>query len=368
MCGLCFNWFFFWLGINQEYVVLAHNLSSYVFMQKNRFLQNQHAGIEYASFLGEVYEAYFYESLLKVVQTEGLDLRLAAKGPYAPVKKHYVKTGFFCTGDGKCVYNMQGAAFAEFDCLAIGTEVVYFYECSISNKCNAALKKEMLKKKVLLEYLFPQHQIIPVVVSAHEAVVAYCERWKADGIEAWQVVIPDMDCVALAHGNQPKSLPKPKQIMSLQELNYLIAPTPYFEQLAELTAALAHTNGLQDAYACCQNIQPEWFSRLYWGMVSGSSIGLEAAKSWEAVMVVVDLTKNAHPTLRYYAYQEAQHRFFEFTPELEPLKRIKFSRLELAKILPIIRFKSDADFQELQQELRQFRYKVNKCESLSQVG
>lgn len=343
---------------------MVHNLSSYVFMQKNRFLQNQHAGIEYASFLGEVYEAYFYESLLKVVQTEHLDLRLAAKGPYASAKKHYVKTGFFCTSDGKCVYNMQGAAFAEFDCLAIGIDAVYFYECSISNKCTVALKKEMLKKKVLLEYLFPQHKIIPVVVSAHASVVAYCGRWKTDGIEAWQVVMADVDCVALAYGNEPKNLPKPKHMMGLQELNYLIAPTPYFEQLGALTASLAQHNRLQDAYAHCQNIQRAWFSRLYWGMVTGASVGLEAAKSWEKVIVVVDLIKNSHPTLRYYAYDDAQHRFFEFTPELEPLKRIKFSRLELIKALPILQLKSDEALRQLQQELKQSRHHVNQLKIL----
>ena len=337
-----------------------HNLHNYVFMQKGRFLEHQHQGTEHASFLGEIYEAYFYESLLQVLQQESCPMRLVAKGPYASLKRHYIKTGFFSTVDGKCVYNMQGSSFAEFDCLAISANEVYFYECSISNKCNITLRKELLKKKTLLAYLFPQHRIVPVVVSEHEAVVAYCNRWQSDGIEAWLFKMPNIDCVQLAQNNQPKTLPKPEQVMSLQELNYLIGTAPYFEHLQTLTQALAKYDSLHEVHVACEVANNHWLSRWYWGKIPGAWTHLPQAQAHEEVLVVIDFSKNAYPVLRYYVHDASKKQFFEFAPQLQLVKRIKFSRLELSKTLPWLQVKKQSAWLNLQAELQQVRQKTAK--------
>ena len=120
----------------QAFTLKTMQLNNYSYSHATYFLKNPTKPSNQMSFKGEVYEAAFYECK---VEASGKDnasesCNLIAKGPYVPKVKKFVSTGFFCDPKGSVIYNSKKISLAEFDCLEISNDSLFFYECTLTQK------------------------------------------------------------------------------------------------------------------------------------------------------------------------------------------------------------------------------------------
>lgn len=140
----------------------------------------------YSSFVGEVYENVIYELLLKYALKNKDITQFVLKGPHQDKHKNQ-KNGLMIDINSQIVYKAGYKDVTEFDGLFFTKESVYFVESTIV-KATTNLRKRLVKKKALLEVLFPSKKIKALIILTKGALGSsvfpdYCTVWLTDELQ-----------------------------------------------------------------------------------------------------------------------------------------------------------------------------------------
>ncbi len=140
----------------------------------------------YSSFVGEVYENVIYELLLKYAGRNDKITGFVLKGPHQDKYKNQ-KNGLMIDINSQIVYKAGYKDVTEFDGLFFTKESVYFVESTIV-KATTNLRKRLVKKKALLEVLFPHKKIKALIILTKGALGTsvfpdYCTVWLTDELQ-----------------------------------------------------------------------------------------------------------------------------------------------------------------------------------------
>jgi len=327
-------------------------LNNYSYSNAGYFLKNPNSPLNHMSFKGEVYEAAFYEHK---VQLSGNDNKsescnLIAKGPYAPKIKKVVSTGFFCDPKGSVIYNSNQISLAEFDCLEISNDSLFFYECTLTQKPKSlrALEKEALRKITLLKRLFPSRKIVCTVVSDNEVTLRRFSRLEE--FKTLMFPFPTVDIFDLAKNNQPKTKAPSPNMRPPNSINNLVTDFNYHREVEKFSLLLNKIPLLSIE----QDIRDSngVFERLYWGLIpTADYIPCNKKIYSEHVIVSVNFSKINSPTLRYYFINQKNGSPYEVGNPPKKLNRFKNSRFELISLETKLAARPLEDLRKLEGEI-----------------
>jgi hypothetical protein len=145
----------------------------------------------YSSFVGEVYENVMYELLLKYALKNDKITGFVLKGPHQDKYKNQ-KNGLMIDINSQIVYKAGYKDVTEFDGLFFTKDSVYFVESTIV-KTTTNLRKRLVKKKALLEVLFPHKKIKALIILTKGALGTsvfpdYCTVWLTDELKSEKLI------------------------------------------------------------------------------------------------------------------------------------------------------------------------------------
>jgi hypothetical protein len=336
----------------QAFTLKTMPLNNYSYSHASYFLKNPTKSSNHMSFKGEVYEAAFYECKVEASGNDNASesCNLIAKGPYAPKVKKFVSTGFFCDPKGSVIYNSNKISLAEFDCLEISNDSLFFYECTLTQKPESLriLEKEALRKISLLKKLFPSRSIVCTVVSDNEITLRRFGRMKE--FKTLIFPFPTVDLFDLARNSQQKAKAPSPNMRSPNSINNLVSKFDYHREVVQLSLLL-NRNSL---FSIEKNIRDSngVFERLYWGAIPAADyIPCNKKINSEHVIVSVNFSKINAPALRYYFFDKNNGSPYEVGNPPKKLSRFKNSRSELIALKTKLSARPLEDLRKLEGEI-----------------
>ncbi len=135
----------------------------------------------YRSFEGEAYENFLYEKLLRYAEDNDYITKFILKGFHQSKCKAYANT-LSISEKEQIVYRTKSREISEFDAMFITkNNELYFVEMTLV-KSVLKLRRRLRKKKALLEIVFPNYEIIAVIILNEGATgvkqfPSYCKVW-----------------------------------------------------------------------------------------------------------------------------------------------------------------------------------------------
>lgn len=325
-------------------------LKNYIYSHKKAFLKNPNSTHSRANFLGQVYEASFFEALIGGQVDELPEkAQILAKPPYA--KRKFSESGFRIENDGAFVYASQGVPMGEFDALAYSEEEIRFYECFLS-RTPAIAKKHKIdsKRKIrLLEKLFPSKKITCGIVSDSTSSLA--------GFEKCEQFIPivfqhqSIDLIDLARANTPKLIESTQKMLDIDALNANASVFNYFD----IQIALSHQ--LQSGSLVCEISElvldyDGLIKRVCWGAIENKILRDDNSRAPnERIVVLVDFTKIQSPKLRYFIYKKGVTEIFVTSKSDKVLNQYQPTLPEIKKFRASINTRSLFEYSELLEQV-----------------
>lgn len=336
----------------QAFTLKTMPLNNYSYSHASYFLKNPTKPSNQMSFKGEVYEAAFYECKVEASGNDNASesCNLIAKGPYAPKVNKFVGTGFFCDPKGSVIYNSNKISLAEFDCLEISNDALFFYECTLTQKPESLriLEKEALRKISLLKKLFPSRSIVCTVVSDNEITLRRFSRLKE--FKTLIFPFPTVDLFDLARNSEQKAKAPSPNMRSPNSINNLVSKFDYHREVVQLSLLL-NKNSL---FSIEKNIRDSngVFERLYWGAIPAADyIPCNKKINSDHVIVSVNFSKINAPALRYYFFDKNNGSPYEVGNPPKKLSRFKNSRSELIALKTKLSARPLEDLRKLEGEI-----------------
>ena len=135
----------------------------------------------YRSFEGEAYENFLYEKLLRYAEDNDYITKFILKGFHQSKCKAYANT-LSISEKEQIVYRTKSREISEFDAMFITkNNELYFVEMTLV-KSVLKLRRRLRKKKALLEIVFPNYEIIALIILNEGATgvkqfPSYCKVW-----------------------------------------------------------------------------------------------------------------------------------------------------------------------------------------------
>lgn len=309
------------------------------------------------NFKGEVYEASFYEMMVTNIENSSNDnAKIISKGPYTPKKNRYLKTGFYCDNQGRFIYNSDRIAMAEFDCIKIDEYSLLFYECTLTQKPEnlRSLKKESLRKSKLLKILFPQKNILCVVVSDNETSLNFFKN--KSGFSTLHYEFEDIDLLDLASNSKPENITCEHAMLSANSLNDETIEFSYLEEFEKISSTLSKDGSLssiEDDITSNDGL----FERLYWGKVRAKDFKFQDIKLNSDFVIISINFKKAKPKIRYYYINNKDKSIYEALNKPKKLNAIKSSRSEIMRINESLPIRTTSELLQLEMEIIEWNNK-----------
>jgi len=323
------------------------SLESYIYTHKNSFLKNRECTASKGSFMGQVYEASFYEWLKRSSRCS--DFKLVAKHPY--IKPKQIDTGFHADKTGGLVYCSRGIPLFEFDAINYSSNSIVFYECFLSKLFNVrkSHEKSCLRKISFLKRIFPEHDIKCTVVSDNDSTL---QRFKElDKFDTIKHPLPEMDIIILAKNNKPKQISTSGSIVPPGVLNEQALDFDYVSHQLRFSKELYQGTSIGQIAMSIMSIG-EVIKRVYLGKISAGDLREKInVNKFESIVVAIDFTLNSSPKLRYYTYNKDVTEVFIGAKKPKVLNHNKANRKELLKYWGNIKSMTLEKYQRVKSEL-----------------
>lgn len=334
------------------------NLHKYRFSHSKNYRKGPGDHWKTMNFKGEVYEASFYEMMVTNIGNSSEDnAKIISKGPYTPKNNKHLKTGVFCDNLGRCIYNSDRISMAEFDCIKIDEYSLLFYECTLTQKREnlRSLKKEALRKSSLLRKLFPNKNILCVVVSDNEETLTFFKN--ENGFSTLHYVFEAIDLLELASNNKPESITSGFNMLSANSLNKQSTKFSYLEEFEKISTTLSRDGSLSSIEDDIIS-NDRLFERLYWGKVRSKELkGPDVEFDSEFLIISINF-KTLKPKIRYYYVDNQDKSVYEALSKPKKLNRMKSSRSEVMKISESLPIRSASELQQLEIEIMEWHNKA----------
>lgn len=207
-----------------------------------------------------------------------------------------------------------------------------FYECTLTQKPEnlRTLKNETLRKRSLMQKLFPEHTITCTVVSDNPVTLKPFE--SIEGFKTMLFDFPAIDPLDVANNASPQAHAPTHGMRSANSLNKLALPYDCLADFRLLSHKLFAQPEItlikEEVTAANTTIQ-----RLCWGKINAAQLeGRLGRVQAEFVYVVISFKNINIPRLRYYYFDPTARAIYEATSPPKKLSYRKVSRLELASV------------------------------------
>lgn len=345
------------------------NLHKYRYAHSKSYRENPDNHWKAMNFKGEVYEASFYEMMVTNIESSFEDnVKIISKGPYTPKNNKYLKTGFYCDNIGQCIYNSDSIAMAEFDCIKVDEYSLFFYECTLTQKREnlRSLKKESIRKSKLLKKLFPNKNILCVVVSDNDIALNFFKN--ENGFSTLHYVYEDIDLWDLASNSKPESMSCGFTMLSANSLNKKAIEFSYLEEFEQISSTLSKYGSLSSVEGDIIS-NDGLFERLYWGKVRSKDFkGPDIEINSDFVIISINF-KKIKPKIRYYYVNNKDKSIYEALRKPKKLNGMKSSRSEIKKINERLPIRSASELEQLEKEINEWHNKAlqrtSRCNAAS---
>lgn len=169
---------------------------------------------------GEIYEIYCYEQLILRYP----DIQFVYAHEDFIRKKKKGNNAFCYLNNGRLVYLSSGIELGEFDILGVKDNTLYWWEVTRSKNFNIANRKNIRKKRELLNLLFPDMEIILTIITPYKSAEQHIKNLFLIIDE------PEYDKLIKSCYYYKTDLSK---CISAEELSLLAKPYDYIEDIIE---------------------------------------------------------------------------------------------------------------------------------------